>query len=65
MSLAAVSTLWWIPLGVAAAAIGPLYLAGQAVAQEFQALSKTIAATRELRAQVSEVRRAVDSLVDR
>ncbi len=60
-----VSALWWIPLGVAAAAIVPLYLAGRALAEEFQALSETIAATRELRAQVSDVRRAVESLVDR
>lgn len=60
-----VSVLWWIPLGIAAAAVVPLYRAGRLVADEFQALTEEIAATRQLRAEVRAVRRAVEGLVDR
>lgn len=60
-----ISALWWIPLGIAAAAIAPLYLATRLVAEEFRALTGAIEATRQLRTEAAAVRRSVERLVDR
>ena len=55
-----VTPLWWIPLGVVAVAVVPLFRAGRRVRLELAALRRSVAGLRELRPAIRRVRHEVD-----
>jgi hypothetical protein len=63
------SALWWVPVGVGAAALLPLYWLSRLVAAELESLRSSLAVLSELRpavvaldADAAEVRRALENL---
>jgi hypothetical protein len=63
------SALWWIPVGVGAVALVPLYQLTRLVAAELQSLRYSVAVLSQLRpavvaveSDVAEVRRALENL---